>query len=162
MTLFLHAPQYRPNLSSMVRSAEFFGFDRIYVFDAFDLLAPPTNKKQRADMNHLARVWTAGAVEHIEVVRVEEVNSIFEECRQQGGRLVGTVVDERAHSLDSFQFMQDDLIIFGNERDGLPKELLDVLDASIYISSRGYTDCLNVAVTFGIVVHAAVTATNSK
>ena len=44
----------------------------------------------------------------------------------------------------------------GSERDGLPSEIEAMLNEAIYIPARGVTDCLNVAVTFGIVVQQAV------
>ena len=70
MNVLLFAPEYRPNLSSMVRSAEFFGLKEVFIYDKNGLLDPPTNKKSRADMNHLARVWTAGAIDHITISKV--------------------------------------------------------------------------------------------
>ena len=72
MKILLYAPEYRPNLSNMIRSAEFFGFSEIYIFDKNGLLDPPHNKVSRADMNHLARVWTAGAIEHIQIEKISE------------------------------------------------------------------------------------------
>ena len=34
----LFAPQYRPNMSSMIRSAEFYGLDKIYIYDNREVL----------------------------------------------------------------------------------------------------------------------------
>ena len=44
MNILLYAPEYRPNLSNMIRTAEFFGFEKIFIFDENKLLDPPKNK----------------------------------------------------------------------------------------------------------------------
>jgi tRNA G18 (ribose-2'-O)-methylase SpoU len=153
MNLLLFAPQYRPNLSSMIRSAEFYGFKKIYIFDQNDLIKPPTNKKGRADMAHMAKVWTAGAIDHIEIISIENPVEFLE---NYDGRTIGTIVNETATHLKDFQFEKDDLIIFGSEREGLPTDIIDQLTAAVYIPAKGVTNCLNVAVTFGIVVNSAL------
>lgn len=153
MDLLLFAPEYRPNLSSMIRTAEFYGFRRIYIYDKNELIKPPTNKKGRADMAHLAKVWTAGAIEHIELI---EVDNPIEFLANYEGRKVGTIVNETAKYLNDFQFQGADLLIFGSERDGLPTDIIEIIDEAVYIPQIGKTNCLNVAVTFGIVIHQAL------
>jgi tRNA G18 (ribose-2'-O)-methylase SpoU len=153
MNCLLYAPEYRPNLSSMIRTAEFFGLQKIFIYDQNALMQPPTNKKGRADMAHLAKVWTAGAIDFIEIV---EVTDPLEFLQQYEGRKIATVVNEAAAHLDDFQFEPQDLLIFGSEREGLPPEIVAATDKAIYLPSSGKTDCLNVAVTFGIVLHQAL------
>ncbi|MFT5834767.1 MAG: tRNA G18 (ribose-2'-O)-methylase SpoU [Cognaticolwellia sp.] len=153
MDLLLFAPEYRPNLSSMIRSAEFYGFKRIYIYDKNDLIKPPTNKKGRANMAHMAKVWTAGAIDHIEIIRVENP---LEFLTNYEGRKIGTIVNESTKHLNDFKFEREDLLIFGSEKDGLPEDIIELINEGVYIPQVGYTNCLNVAVTFGIVVHQAL------
>lgn len=156
MNVLLVAPEYRPNLSSMIRSAEFYGLERVYIYDANNLMLPPTHsKKARADMAHMAKVWTAGAIDHIEIEKIEDLAAFLE---GYAGRKIATLVDETAQTLNSFQFEADDLLLFGSEKAGLPEEIMPLIDHSVYIPSLGHTPCLNVAVTFGIVVHRALSS----
>ena len=157
MDLLLYAPEYRPNMSSMIRSAEFFGFKRIYIYDQNELLSPPKNKKGRADMEHLARVWTAGAVDYIEIIKIEDPVQFLADYP---GRKVGTLINEDAVHLNDMVWQAEDLILFGSEKDGLADDVVQLLDAVVYVPSIGHTDCLNVAVTFGIVVEKAVHLTS--
>ena len=160
MNVLLHSPQYRPNLSSMIRSAEFYGLKTVYIHDANNLMLPPTqSKKARAEMAHMARVWTAGAIEFVDIVKVEDVSVFFSKYK---GRKIATLLDENAEHLNDFQYESDDLIIFGSEKEGLPPKLLSEIDRSIYIPSFGNTPCLNVAVTFGIVMNQALKSINLK
>lgn len=154
MNVLLFAPEYRPNLSSMIRSAEFYGLDKVYIYDKNNLMLPPTHsKKARADMAHMAKVWTAGAIDHIEIIKIDNINSFL---LNYEGRKVATLVEETAEHLNSFQFESTDLLIFGSEKEGLPSETLPLIDQSVYIPAIGHTPCLNVAVTFGIVLHQAL------
>ncbi|BDS14363.1 TrmH family RNA methyltransferase [Aureispira anguillae] len=154
MNVLLFAPEYRPNLSSMIRSAEFYGLDKVYIYDHNNLMLPPTHsKKARADMAHMAKVWTAGAIDHIEIVKIEAIQEFLE---TYAGRKIATLVDEKAQHLNTFQFENDDLLIFGSEKAGLPSDIIPLIDQSIYIPALGHTPCLNVAVTFGIVLHQAL------
>lgn len=154
INVLFYAPQYRPNLSSMIRTAEFYGLDTVYIVDDNNLLLPPTHsKKARADMAHMARVWTAGAIEFVTINKIEDPNSFLQNYK---GRKIATLVDDSAQLLADFEFEADDLIIFGSERDGLPEDILPLIDHSIYLPTKGNTSCLNVAVTFGIVLNQAI------
>lgn len=154
MNVLLVAPEYRPNLSSMIRSAEFYGLKTVYLYDANQLLLPPTHsKKARADMAHLAKVWTAGAIDHISIQKIDDLAAFL---TQYQGRKVATLIDEQAQHLNDFAFEQEDLLIFGPEKEGLPTDVLPLVDERIYIPAIGHTPCLNVAVTFGIVLHQAL------
>ncbi|CAA6815906.1 MAG: rRNA methylase [uncultured Aureispira sp.] len=155
MNVLLFAPEYRPNLSSMIRSAEFYGLDKVYIYDKNKLMLPPTHsKKARADMAHMAKVWTAGAIDHIEIIKIEE--DIKDFLANYEGRKVATLVDEKAKHLNAVQFESNDLLIFGSEKEGLPSDVLPLIDQGVYIPAIGHTPCLNVAVTFGIVLHQAL------
>ncbi len=158
MNVLLYAPEYRPNLSSMIRSAEFYGLDKVYIYDGNNLMLPPTHsKKARADMAHMAKVWTAGAIDHIEIIKVEDV-VVF--LKEYAGRKIATLVNENAVHLQDFKFQNDDLLIFGPEKEGLPPIILPLVENAVFIPNKGHTPCLNVAVTFGIVLHQALVSIN--
>ncbi len=154
MNILFYAPEYRPNLSNMIRSAEFFGFKKVYIYDKNNLLNPPKNNKtSRAEMNHLAKVWTAGAIEHIEICNIENPTEFI---HSYSGRVIGTLVDKQAIHLQDFSFQKEDLIVMGSEKEGLPETLEKLMTESIYIPQRGVTNCLNVSVTLGIILHEAL------
>ena len=159
MQILLYAPEYRPNLSNMIRSAEFFGFSELWIYDSNGLLAPPHNKVSRADMNHMARVWTAGAIEHITLHQVTDIATFLQ---NHPGRKIATMVNPAAQHLPEFSFAPDDLLIMGPEKAGLPAEITALTDQQIYIPRSGTTDCLNVSVSLGIFLYAAHTQFSTK
>lgn len=151
VNVLLFAPEYRPNLSNMIRSAEFFGLKSIYIVDQHQLLEA-NNKQSRADLDHMARVWTAGAVEHIDIKVITDVKEFF---RQYTGRKIATVIDSRAKNLHQFEFQDNDLIVMGPEKNGLPFSIRTLCDEKVYLPNTGETDCLNVSVMLGICLYAA-------
>ena len=136
----------------MIRSAEFFGYKKIYIYDKNDLMNPPNNKTSRAEMQHMARVWTAGAVDHLELEIVTDPLAFISEYN---GRVIGTMLDKSAIHLAAFEFEPNDLIVMGSEKEGLPEEIANSTTINVYIPQIGVTDCLNVSVTLGIVLHEA-------
>lgn len=153
MQVLFYAPAYRPNLSNMIRTAEFYGLKQVFIFDKNNLLSPPNSKVGRAEMEHMARVWTAGAIEHI---KIEPIEDIIPFLKAYNGRKVATLVNKKATNLTEFKFQSDDLIIMGNEKDGLPLRIEMLCNESIYIQQEGHTNCLNVSVTFGIIINKAI------
>ena len=152
MKILLYAPEYRPNLSNMIRSAEFFGYKEIFIYDKNALLDPPNNKVSRGDMEHLARVWTAGAIEFMEIKKVEHIDSFLSD---HPGRKIATIIDPKAKHLVDFQFEKEDLLILGPEKEGLPEDVVQTADQCVFIPGKGNTDCLNVSVSLGIFLYHA-------
>lgn len=156
MNVLFFATEYRPNLSNMIRTAEFFGLKKIYIYDQNDLLKPPHNKVSKAEMEHMAKVWTAGAIDFIEVIQLDHVMPFLEEYK---GRTIATMVDTTAIPLEKFTFQKDDLLIMGSEKDGLPLEVANLCNQKLYIQQRGHTDCLNVSTAFGIFLNKMIVDT---
>ena len=152
MKILLYAPEYRPNLSNMIRSAEFFGYQEIYIYDKNGLLDPPNNKVSRGDMEHLARVWTAGAIEFIEIKKIENIDAFLDDYP---GRKIATIIDDQAEHLFQFQFQEDDLLILGPEKEGLPNHVTHQSEHRLFLPGKGNTDCLNVSVSLGIFLYHA-------
>ncbi len=136
----------------MIRSAEFYGYQKIYIYDENGLLDPPNNKVSRGDMEHLARVWTAGAIEYMEIIKVESGLAFI---KDYPGRCLATIIDEQAENLYTFQFEQTDLLIMGPEKQGLSTSVVENCDKTIFLPNRGHTDCLNVSVSLGVFLYAA-------
>ncbi|MFV0238022.1 MAG: TrmH family RNA methyltransferase [Flavobacteriales bacterium] len=153
MNVLFFATEYRPNLSNMIRTAEFFGLKKIYVYDQNNLLKPPTNKVSKAEMEHMAKVWTAGAIDFIEIISLDDTAVFLKEYK---GRIIATLLDKSAPSLQNFTFQKNDLLIMGSEKEGLPLEVVALCDQKLYIEQRGHTNCLNISTAFGIFLNKMI------
>lgn len=56
-------------------------------------------------------------------------------CQQQGGRKIGFSTSGRYSYFDFF-FQESDWLLFGSETSGLPKEILQACDATVYIPMK--------------------------
>ncbi len=153
MNVLLYATEYRPNLSNMIRTAEFYGLEKIYIYDKNNLLKPPHNKVSKSEMAHMAKVWTAGAMEFIDIIKIKDIDLFLKEY---DGRTIATMIDKTATILNDFTFFSSDLLIVGSEKEGLPPSLYNLCDYKLYIEQKGNTDCLNVSTAFGIFLHKMV------
>lgn len=153
MNVLFYAPEYRPNLSNMIRTAEFYGLKKLYIYDTNQLLSPPSNKVSRADMQHMARVWSAGALDYISIETVVDINEFL---AQYNGRKIATIVSVKAIPFQQFRFEENDLIIMGSEKEGIPLNIESECTCSVFIPQLGHTNSLNVSVAFGIFINKAV------
>lgn len=73
----------------------------------------------------------------------------------QGMRVVAVEQDPRAQNYREHAFVDDTVLVFGNEVDGVSTTLLDVADTIIELPMRGAKESLNVAVAAGVVLYHA-------
>jgi tRNA G18 (ribose-2'-O)-methylase SpoU len=74
-------------------------------------------------------------------------------ARQHGFKTYATCLSENAKPLESFRPSERSLIVFGNEKDGLPAATVEACEEQLCIPMSGRIDSLNVAVAAGIVLH---------
>lgn len=68
----------------------------------------------------------------------------------RGGRLLGYTTSGRCNYLQC-QYQEDDWLLFGSETEGLPRELLDSCDVTVYIPiERSLVRSLNLSVSVAI------------
>lgn len=72
---------------------------------------------------------------------------------QRGVRCVATSLDARAKPLERAERCGPTLILFGNERNGVPSAVLEEADELLRMDMELGTDSLNVCVAAGIVLH---------
>lgn len=143
--VFLYAPQDFHNLCLLVRTLEAFGYRRCFVFDPHRLVRERYGKVRARE----SRRVSAGAFEKMSWLRVERPDELFSE---QAGRVVVTVADPGAAPLSGHRFESDDLLVFGSESAGLPRDVIARGDVALTIPLVGETRSLNLAVSVGIVL----------
>jgi tRNA(Leu) C34 or U34 (ribose-2'-O)-methylase TrmL len=147
-TVFLHAPQDFRNLCVLARTLEVFGHHECYLFDPRRLVRERYGKSRSREM----RVVSAGAFDKIRWHRIEEPASFLTAYQ---GRIVATVATADATPLTRFEFLDDDLLLFGSESQGLPKAVVDCAGSRVTIPARGQTQSLNLAVSLAVVMFEA-------
>jgi 23S rRNA (guanosine2251-2'-O)-methyltransferase len=131
------------NFGAIVRSAEVLGIDAVLISDTHQAEVTPA----------VARA-SAGAVNHIPILRVSDLATAAAKLKEMGFTLLGAT--EKGESLSKENFDTNRIgIVLGNEGDGISPELLDSCDTHIQIPQQGKIESLNVAAAAAILFYEA-------
>ena len=127
------------NLGSMFRLADAAGIDTIYGFRMSDV---NTNKLEKVSRQTNT---------HISFVNVDTLNDII----QLSKKFVPIALEYTNKSIPYTAYKERDscMLVIGNERRGVSKELLSICKLSLHIPMLGKNSSMNVSVATGIVVY---------
>lgn len=129
------------NLGTLLRTADWFGVDRIFSSaDSVDFYNP---KVLRASMGSFFRIPFA---------EVPDLAAVVAELKQRHFLIVGTTL-RRAKPLESVAARPPLALILGGEAMGVSPRLQSAADLNVGIQKFGEAESLNVAVAGGIVLH---------
>lgn len=136
------------NLGAIIRSAEVLGIAAIIIGSTNQAEVTPT----------IARA-SAGAVNHIPIIRVDNLSHTVADLKSKGVTLIAAT--EKGTPLDiAVPFEKNNqppfAIILGNEGKGISSEILGQCDTLIQIPRHGQIQSLNVAAAAAILFHEAM------
>lgn len=123
------------NLGAIVRSAVAFGFSEMVL--SSDCVEVTNPKTVRAAM---------GGVFSIGFRTVSDFGSFITSAREAGRRVFAAELREGAAPLFEIGIRSDDVIVIGNEGQGIPREVSALCDSSVYIPISKRSESLNAAV----------------
>ena len=146
MRLVLYQPDIPQNTGAILRLAACFGV-------AVDLIEPAgfvwdDRKLRRAGMDYLDQV------DLNRIASWEGYSGMI-----QPGRLV-LATTKGSERYETFQFQNDDRLLFGRESAGVPDSVHQAVDARVHIPMRPDQRSLNVAQSAAIVLSEALRQTN--
>ena len=132
------------NLGAILRSAECAG--------AHGVIIP---KRRSVGLSAVVAKASAGAVEHMKVARVTNLNATMEELKQKGVWIFGTAAE------GSVPMYQADLtgataIVIGSEGDGMSRLVRQNCDMTVHIPMKGKITSLNASCAATILLYEAV------
>jgi 23S rRNA (guanosine2251-2'-O)-methyltransferase len=128
------------NLGAIIRTAHAAG--------AGALIIP---ERRAAGLTDVAAKAAAGALEHLPVARVTNVNRTLEDLKARGHWIYG--LDERGEtSYDAINYAAQSVIVLGGEGKGLHDQVRKHCDVLVRIPMAGRISSLNVSVAAGIVL----------
>lgn len=129
------------NLGAILRTAEAFGFDRVFVTsDCVDTYNP---KVLRAAM---------GAVFRVDFVVVKDISKFIKNVQHNGVKVYAAVPDRLAVSVTKIGFGAKTIVVIGNEGNGISKDTLKLCDEKITLQMPGRAESLNAAIAAGIIM----------
>ena len=97
--------------------------------------------------SNVAHQW----IETIEV-KIEGLKEYLEDAKSKGYKIIGIEQTSESTKLNEFQFPEKSVIFLGNEKEGIPVELIQLLDCCVEIPQHGIIRSLNVHVTGAIII----------
>lgn len=147
IALVLHNIRSAQNVGSIFRTADAAGVQKIYLSG---YTPHPLDRfgRKRSDIAKTA----LGAEDMVPWEAVPDTQALLGLFREEGRQIVA--VEQCADSLDYRAYTPSPplALLFGNEVEGLPSDLIAIADAVIEIPMRGRKESLNVAVAAGVVL----------
>ncbi|EKQ52128.1 MULTISPECIES: 23S rRNA (guanosine(2251)-2'-O)-methyltransferase RlmB [unclassified Clostridium] len=129
------------NLGSIARTAELFGVHGIII-----------PRRRSASVSMTVYKSSAGAIEHVKIAKVTNLNSTIDELKQMGIWVYGTDIRAEEYSYQT-DFSGPCAIIIGNEGKGISKLTVQKCDKLIKIPMVGKINSLNASVAGGIIMY---------
>lgn len=131
-----------PNLGGLCRTSEIFGVSE-FVIGKMKYL----EDKLFQTLSVTAQKWLP-----ISEVYKTKLEAFLREKKMEGYTLLGVEQTANSVSLTDFQFPHKSLLLLGNEREGIPVELINLLDVCVEIPQQGVIRSLNVHVSGALLV----------
>lgn len=129
----------RGNVSAVLRSAEALGFQAVHIVDS----SPEFKAANRV---------TQGAEKWLDLHVWPDTPSCAAQLRERGYRILATHFED-ARPIEDIPFDSPAAIVFGNERDGVSREMLDIADARVVIPMPGFSQSFNISVAAAIALY---------
>ena len=128
------------NLGAIIRTAHAAGAAAVVI-----------PERRAAGVTDVVAKAAAGAIEHLPVVRVTNINRALEELKRRGFWIYG--LDERGtETYDQVQYASPAAVVLGGEGKGLHEQVRKHCDALVRIPVTGPISSLNVSVAAGVML----------
>jgi 23S rRNA (guanosine2251-2'-O)-methyltransferase len=140
MLVVLDSVEDPHNLGAVIRTAHAAGADAVVV-----------PERRAVGLTETVAKAAAGALEHLPVVRVTNINRVLEDLKKRGYWIYG--VDERGdQDYGNVDYAERAVLVFGAEGKGLHQMVREHCDVLVRIPMAGKISSLNVSVAAGVVL----------
>ncbi|MCS1352515.1 23S rRNA (guanosine(2251)-2'-O)-methyltransferase RlmB [Mechercharimyces sp. CAU 1602] len=129
------------NLGSMIRTADAAGVHGVII-----------PKRRAAHVTAVVAKTSAGAVEHVPVVRVTNLNRTADELKERGVWLIAS--DAQApQRLEDIDYRMPVAMVIGNEGRGISRLLKEKCDQTVRLTMKGKVSSLNASVAGALLMY---------
>jgi tRNA G18 (ribose-2'-O)-methylase SpoU len=146
------------NVGSIFRSADCFGIDKIYLSGTTPTPVDRFGRSNSGAQKEISKT-ALGAEKDISWEYLEDTNKFFKKIKTENFTIVSIEQDKNSVSLENFlkikkqEKIENILVVFGNEVEGVDKVLLKKSDYIVEISMKGKKESLNVSVCAGLIMY---------
>ena len=131
------------NLGAALRTAECAGANGIFI-----------PERRAVGLNETVAKSSAGAIEHVKVAKVPNLNRLIDELKARNIWVVGTS-GEAEMDYNEWDWTRASALVMGSEGSGLHRLVAENCDALVKIPMYGKIESLNVSVAAGVVLFEA-------
>ncbi len=147
--LVLHNIRSSHNVGAIFRTADAVGVTKIYIsgytpapIDRFGRARPDISKA------------SLGAEKTVAWESIGDVEDLIKRLKKEKVQIIALEQDKNSINYKDLKTKEKNLIILGNEVDGIEKEILALCDEIIEIPMLGQKESLNVSVATGVVLYS--------
>ena len=133
------------NLGAIIRTAEASGVKGIII-----------PKRRAAVVSPTAVKASAGAIEHMPVIRVSSLTDAIKKLKEKGFWIAGTTLAERSEEYTKIAKDVPLAIVIGNEGEGMSKVVTKECDFLYHLPMLGKIQSLNASVAAGIIMYERI------
>lgn len=131
------------NFGAVLRTAECSGVDGVFI-----------PERRAVGLTDTVAKSSAGAVEHIKVAKVTNLNRLIDDLKSRGIWVVGTTGEAEMNHTE-WDWKQPTALVLGAEGTGLHRLVAENCDALVKIPMYGKIESLNVSVAAGVILFEA-------
>lgn len=129
------------NLGAILRTADAAGFHGVII-----------PQRRASGLTETVAKSSAGALEHVPVACVVNLNQAIEDLKAQGLWIYG--LDAKAKkSYLMLDYLHPLALVAGGEGQGIRRRVLEACDERVHVPMKGRVDSLNVSVTVGVLAY---------
>lgn len=146
------------NVGSIFRSADCFGIDKIYLSGTTPTPIDRFGRSISGAQKEISKT-ALGAEKTVNWQYLDDLNKFFKSIKKENFTIVSIEQDSKSIKLEKFikekknMGVENILIIFGNEVDGVNKNILKKSDYIVEIDMKGDKESLNVSVCAGLIMY---------
>ena len=131
------------NFGAIIRTCEAAG--------VYSIIIP---KDRGVSVNSTVMKTSAGALEHVNIAMVNNLNKTIDDFKKNGFFVYGA--DMNGHKYKDLDFSEKVLLVIGNEGKGMARLVREACDEIVSIPQYGKINSLNASVAAGIIVYGIV------
>ncbi|MGB9779913.1 23S rRNA (guanosine(2251)-2'-O)-methyltransferase RlmB [Caldanaerobacter sp.] len=138
------------NMGAIIRSAEAFGVHGVII-----------PKRRSVGINATVVKASAGAVEHIKVAKVSNINGAIKKLKERGIWIVGSDV-QAEKNFEELDYDFPLALVIGSEGEGISRLVLENCDFIVKIPMKGKINSLNASVAASILMYGILSKRQGK
>lgn len=129
------------NISAVLRSCDAVGIIEVYIV------------RYDTDVKRMGKKSSASASKWLNIHQFDNLEDCVKAVRQKYDKILTTHLSAEAVSIHKVDFTESVALVFGNEREGVSQEALDLADGNFIIPQYGLIQSLNISVACAVTLY---------